>query len=413
MQRYGGGRGGSAADEVDKWERGLEQRPMYSHGHGHGHGHGKSSSNKYDLDDEWRRSARDEARAHQSNGRHGQKKSSKGPKEHQFAVVDVDGNVIDKDAFKRDLDKADERWVPKAMREAGAGAGVSVPESDTASSVNTDGADAGAPEGEADDDDPATVAAAAAAAAEAERLRKEQAEIDSVLTVLRSKLNKLTSATVDKFSNELAVLINGCATSVSDSGAETLFERVCELVYDKASRDITFSGLYATLSSRIRTEMGDKGEQFKRHLIRVCQHHYKVFHNDTNRKAGASSEGNGNLNSDAAPSMTKAAVRGMARFIGELFKVKIMPVQAVLAVLDLQVVNPDEDDMEALLQLMTSIGKDLDTIDSKYDANLKAVYKELMAYRKGDKGNLPKRVQFLVQDLFDLRSRKWQPKQQR
>ncbi len=102
----------------------------------------------------------------------------------------------------------------------------------------------------------------------------------------------------------------------------------------------------------------------------------------------------------------KRRVLGNMRFIGELYIIGLISskiMHSVIQELLADVTDPEEEEVESVCRLITTIGPQLDTVDSApFWARYVTRMKTLVACTK-----LPTRVQFMVQDVLELRENRW------
>ncbi|KAJ3748602.1 armadillo-type protein [Lentinula detonsa] len=98
---------------------------------------------------------------------------------------------------------------------------------------------------------------------------------------------------------------------------------------------------------------------------------------------------------------------GLIKFIGELFKLQMLKerimhdcVKKLLGNIE----NPEEEEIESLCKLLTTVGPMLDTAKARTHMNV--YFERMKALTKNP--NINSRMQFMLQDVIELRERKWQ-----
>jgi len=94
------------------------------------------------------------------------------------------------------------------------------------------------------------------------------------------------------------------------------------------------------------------------------------------------------------------------RFIGELYKLKVLTEKIMHDCLMKLLRSNDEEDMECLCRLLTTIGKDIDHDKAKREVDL--YFQQIEKLIKGQRKSA--RVRFMLQDVVELRRSKWVPR---
>ena len=94
------------------------------------------------------------------------------------------------------------------------------------------------------------------------------------------------------------------------------------------------------------------------------------------------------------------------RFIGELYKLKVLTEKIMHDCLMKLLRSNDEEDMECLCRLLTTIGKDIDHDKAKteVDQYFQQIHNLIKAHCTSA------RVRFMLQDVVELRRSKWVPR---
>lgn len=233
-------------------------------------------------------------------------------------------------------------------------------------------------------------------------------------------LNKLSWTNLEKLTVQFLE-----ALGVSSSKEET--EIMCEkllresmtMVLEKAMLEPHFAELYAGFSSKL----SEAHTGFRNVLLALCQETFDRIHTEEEEKE-KDAEGDGKK----IELMKKKAI-GLMRFIGELYKSKLLKGRIMVSCLQLLLTPDDEEKLECYTQLMTTIGARLHLTIAKQvgtSPDAKAAMEELqqlwrktysMAGRpcprklalKGFKGPVApsNRIKFLLQDLIDLKENDW------
>ncbi|KAH9175043.1 ARM repeat-containing protein [Lactarius sanguifluus] len=233
---------------------------------------------------------------------------------------------------------------------------------------------------------------------------------------VKALLNELTIECFDTISDEIIAWAN---KSEKEKDGRTLFQ-VIKLVFEKATDGEMFSEICARLCRKMMEQISPKvqddgiknsegkpfagGNLFRKYLLDRCQ---KDFERDWVAAAQVQDEGV-EVYSDEYFAVAKARRRGLGlvRFIGELFKSQMLTerimhecVKALLGTPE----NPDEELIESLCKLLTTVGSLLDT--PKARAHLDVYFSRMRDLTKNK--NVDARMVFVLQDVIDLREHKW------
>ena len=221
---------------------------------------------------------------------------------------------------------------------------------------------------------------------------------------LKGILNKLTPQNFDRLFQQ--------AKEVNIDNATTL-SGVISQIFDKALMEPTFCEMYADFCSHLAAELPDFSEDnekitFKRLLLNKCQ---DEFQRGEREQDEASRNIEGETKESAAEREEKRVkarrrMLGNIRLIGELYKKRMLTerimhecIQKLLG----EYQNPDEEDIEALCKLMSTIGEIIDHERAKDHMD---AYFEMMA-KLSTNQKLSTRVRFMLKDSIDLRRNKW------
>ncbi|GAA6010225.1 hypothetical protein JCM10207_005675 [Rhodosporidiobolus poonsookiae] len=267
---------------------------------------------------------------------------------------------------------------------------------------------------------------------------------------VKALLNKLTLERFDSISNQILEWAN---KSVDETDGRIL-RQVIALIFEKATDEATWSEMYArlcrklmeTVSSEVRDENVKAadgtpvagGALFRKYLLNRCQEDYekgwqnkeaaaaaakskeaddkaKQEANDAAKKeaeeSGKEPSKEAELLSDEYYAAQKAKRRGLGlvRFIGELYRLSMLTerimhecIKKLLANTD----SPEEEDVESLCRLLTTVGKGLDNVKAKQ--HMDVYFSRMKTIADSPKTN--SRMRFMIMDVFDLRANRWESK---
>ncbi|GAA6041001.1 hypothetical protein JCM8097_000533 [Rhodosporidiobolus ruineniae] len=268
---------------------------------------------------------------------------------------------------------------------------------------------------------------------------------------VKALLNKLT---LEKFESISDQILDWANKSVDETDGRIL-RQVIALIFEKATDEATWSEMYARLCrklmERVSADVRDEtvktadgtpvagGALFRKYLLNRCQEDYeqgwknkeaaaaaakskeaddkaKQEANDAAKKeaeeSGKEASKEAELLSDEYYAAQKAKRRGLGlvRFIGELYRLQMLTERIMhecIKKLLANTENPEEEDVESLCRLLTTVGKGLDNPKAKQ-------HMDVYFLRMNTIANSPKvssRVRFMILDVVDLRAAKWVSKQ--
>ncbi|PKU68988.1 eukaryotic translation initiation factor 4G isoform X1 [Dendrobium catenatum] len=223
---------------------------------------------------------------------------------------------------------------------------------------------------------------------------------------LKAILNKLTPQNFEKlFAKVKEVNIDNTNTLTG----------VISQIFDKALMEPTFCEMYADFCFHLAGDLPDFVEDnekvtFKRLLLNKCQEEFERGEREEAEADKAEEEGEVH-HSEAEREEKRIQARrrmlGNIRLIGELYKKKMLTegiMHGCIHKLLGQYQNPDEENIEALCKLMSTIGE---MIDHSRTRERMDAYFEMMAQLSTNQ-KLSSRVRFMLKDTIDLRKNKWQ-----
>ncbi|KAJ3722501.1 armadillo-type protein [Lentinula raphanica] len=245
---------------------------------------------------------------------------------------------------------------------------------------------------------------------------------------VKALLNKLTTENFDSISDQIIAWAN---KSEQHSDGRTLI-KVIHLILEKAMDEATWSEVYAHLCRKMMMKISPKvqdegmkdldgnpvsgGQLFRKHLLRRCQDYFerswvtKDAQAITNGTLQTTKEDlNLSLYSDEyyAAQKVKRHGLGLIKFIGELFKLHMLNERIMhecVKNLLSNAENAEEDAINTLCTLLTTVGRTLDTAKTSPHMNLYfGCLKEL-----AENPIFSSRTRFMLQDIIELRGCKWQ-----
>lgn len=223
---------------------------------------------------------------------------------------------------------------------------------------------------------------------------------------IKAILNKLTPQNFDK----LFVQVK----EVNIDSAFTL-TGVISQIFDKALMEPTFCEMYAKFCVDLAADLPEFNENnekitFRRVLLNNCQEEFERGEREQAEADRPEEEGEVKLSKEEREVKRIKARRrmlGNIRFIGELYKMSMLTERIMhecIKKLLGEYQYPDEEDVEALCKLMSTIGHMIDRPKAREHID---AYFDRMTKLSNDQ-KLSSRLRFLLKDVIDLRKNGWQ-----
>lgn len=234
---------------------------------------------------------------------------------------------------------------------------------------------------------------------------------------VRSVLNKLTP---QKF-NTLVEQVRHLPIDTQER-----LQGVIDLVFEKAVDEPSFSVEYALLCKELAMmEVAGPDTQdsssvsFKKLIITRCQKEFERTPDDEERNVTIKQIEECNdpekkkellLGLEEKERRVRVKSVGNIRFIGELYKQQILTTKIMHRCIRHLLEQNDEDNLECLCKLLTTIGKDLELKGGPAE-EMQEYFSRMqeIVVRKGQ-SKISSRIRFMLQDVIDLRANKWIPR---
>ncbi|TFY72156.1 hypothetical protein EVG20_g841 [Dentipellis fragilis] len=260
---------------------------------------------------------------------------------------------------------------------------------------------------------------------------------------VKALLNKLTVEYFESISDQIIAWAN---KSEKERDGRTLI-LVIRLVFEKATTDEATSEIYARLCKKMVEKISPKvqddgvrdaegkpitgGSLFRKYLFNRCQIDFecggvqkntpavtataKVTENqaiEETAKDGKDGKEENEQSSNEYYVVVQAKRRSLCliRFMGELFKLGILTERIIHECIKMLLTNvddPEEEEIKSLCKLLTTVGQLLDTEKARKHMD---VYFSRMKHLCGS-GDVNSCMQFMLQDIIELRGRKWVPRE--
>ncbi|XP_031823954.1 eukaryotic translation initiation factor 4 gamma 1 isoform X7 [Sarcophilus harrisii] len=230
---------------------------------------------------------------------------------------------------------------------------------------------------------------------------------------VRSILNKLTPQMFQQLMKQVQQLA---------IDTEERLKGVIDLIFEKAISEPNFSVAYANMCRclmGLKVPTTDKPTvtvNFRKLLLNRCQKEFEKDKDDDEvfekkqkeMDEAATAEERGRLKEELEEARDVARRRslGNIKFIGELFKLKMLTEAIMHDCVVKLLKNHDEESLECLCRLLTTIGKDLDFEKAK--PRMDQYFNQMEKIIKEKKTS--SRIRFMLQDVLDLRRSSWVPR---
>ncbi|XP_057189124.1 eukaryotic translation initiation factor 4 gamma 1a isoform X4 [Triplophysa rosa] len=241
----------------------------------------------------------------------------------------------------------------------------------------------------------------------------EAAKTKELFRRVRSILNKLTPQMFQQLMKQVTELT---------IDTEERLKGIIDLTFEKAISEPNFSVAYANMCRclmGLKVPTSDKPGvtvNFRKLLLNRCQKEFEKDKDDDEifeqkqkeLEAAAEEEERQRLKDELEDSKDKARRRslGNIKFIGELFKLKMLTEPIMHDCIVKLLKNHDEESLECLCRLLSTIGKDLDFEKAK--PRMDQYFHQMEKIIKDRKTS--SRIRFMLQDVIDLRRNNWVPR---
>ncbi|KAJ0175056.1 hypothetical protein K1T71_009197 [Dendrolimus kikuchii] len=245
-----------------------------------------------------------------------------------------------------------------------------------------------------------------------EYLTEEEYKEQELYKKFRGILNKLTPEKFDTLLDKLKTL---------EINNKKQLEGVIDLVFEKAIDEPNFSVAYAAMCQKLSTlkvpadnpTNPDQCVNFRALLINKCQKQFETntvdeqvlkLQKDLEDCADSAKKKEYQLMLEEENRRIRMRSVGNVRFIGELYKLKMLTCKIMDYCMKYLIDKVEEEKLECLCKLLTTIGKQF---ESETTTQLDNIFKRMedIANRKSNK--ISNRVRFMIQDVIELRKRKW------
>ncbi|CAG8591495.1 27391_t:CDS:2 [Racocetra persica] len=245
--------------------------------------------------------------------------------------------------------------------------------------------------------------------------------IEVVQRKVKALLNKLALANFDSISDQIIDYANKSRFERDGRIIKEIIRLIFEKFVDGPAFIQTYAQLCRKMMERVDIEIVDENVKnskgkfiqgatlFRRYLLNRCREDFEKSWK-LNLPIPSNEKGEPDIMSDEYY-IAKAKRRGLGfiLFIGELFKLNMLTEriihQYIKKFLTVHGV-PEEEEMEGLCKLMTTVGQQLDHAKAK--THMDAYFLRMDDMSRNTK--LPSRIRFMIMDVIDLRNNNWVPR---
>ena len=191
-------------------------------------------------------------------------------------------------------------------------------------------------------------------------------------------------------------------------------EGVTDRIFEKAIREPMYSVSYANMCRCVFTirvaDAEGKDVSFRKLLLSRCQKEFEEGLSNQDQVNGLLEKGSKETKEkmDEALAKSKKRMLGNVKFMGELFKLKLLRENLMHDCISEMLRCGDEKCLESMRKLLFTIGKDLDSDKAK--PRIDQYFQQLKNIIMSKK--VSTRVVFLLRDVVELRENKWIPRRE-
>ncbi|XP_068619997.1 eukaryotic translation initiation factor 4 gamma 3-like isoform X2 [Battus philenor] len=242
-------------------------------------------------------------------------------------------------------------------------------------------------------------------------LSEEDFKTQELYKKFRGILNKLTPQKFDTLMEKVKTL---------EINNQSRLQGIIDLVFQKAIDEPNFSEAYANMCNKLTTikvpadnAPSDQYVNFRALIISKCQNQFVTEKVDENilKLEKEVYECTDPVKKKELQSLLEEENRkvrmksvGNVRFIGELYKLKMLTSKIMVYCMNYLVDKLEEEKLECLCKLLTTIGEQ---VESEVKEQLEVVFKRMQEIVEKKSNKISSRVRFMIKDVIELRQRRW------
>ncbi|KAJ8737191.1 hypothetical protein PYW07_000462 [Mythimna separata] len=243
-------------------------------------------------------------------------------------------------------------------------------------------------------------------------INEEEYRTQELYKKFRGILNKLTPQKFDTLLDRVKTL---------DINNQKRLEGVIDLVFEKAIDEPNFSEAYAAMCNKLSVlkvpadnpTSPDKCVNFRALIINKCQNQFETHKVDEQilkleselaATTDPARKKELTLMIDEENRRVRMRSVGNVRFIGELYKLKMLTSKIMDYCMKYLIEKVEEEKLECLCKLLTTIGEQ---VENEVNGQLDNIFKKMQDIVDRKSSKISSRVRFMLQDVIELRKRKW------
>ncbi|CAH0703536.1 unnamed protein product [Spodoptera exigua] len=244
-------------------------------------------------------------------------------------------------------------------------------------------------------------------------INEEESRTQELYKKFRGILNKLTPQKFDTLLERVKSL---------EINNQKRLEGVIDLVFEKAIDEPNFSEAYAAMCHKLSilkvpadnpTMPDNKCVNFRALIISRCQNQFETdkvdeqilkLENELAACTDPLKKKELQLMIDEENRRVRMRSVGNVRFIGELYKLKMLTPKIMDYCMKYLIDKVEEEKLECLCKLLTTIGEQ---VESEPNTQLDNIFKKMKEIVDRKSSKISSRVRFMLQDVIELRDRKW------
>ncbi|XP_026730279.1 eukaryotic translation initiation factor 4 gamma 3 isoform X3 [Trichoplusia ni] len=243
-------------------------------------------------------------------------------------------------------------------------------------------------------------------------VNEEEFRTQELYKKFRGILNKLTPQKFDTLLERVKTL---------EINNQKRLEGVIDLVFEKAIDEPNFSEAYAAMCNKLSVlkvpadnpTSPDKCVNFRALIINKCQNQFETHKVDeqilkleSELAACTDPVKKKELTMMIDEENRRVRMRsvGNVRFIGELYKLKMLTSKIMDYCMKYLIEKVEEEKLECLCKLLTTIGEQ---VENEVNGQLDNIFKKMQDIVDRKSNKISSRVRFMLQDVIELRKRKW------
>ncbi|VVD05137.1 unnamed protein product [Leptidea sinapis] len=243
-----------------------------------------------------------------------------------------------------------------------------------------------------------------------EDLSEEEVKTQELYKKFRGILNKLTPQKFETLLDRVKTL---------EINTQARLQGVIDLVFEKAIDEPNFSEAYAAMCSKLSTlkvpsaNNPNQRVNFLTLIITKCQNQFiaekvdeQVMKREKELAECTDPAKKKELQLLLEEELRRCRMRsvGNVRFIGELYKLKMLTPKIMVYCMDYLIKKLEEEKLECLCKLLTTVGEQ---VESEVKDQVEGIFKNMQDIVEKKANKISSRVRFMLQDVIELRRRKW------